>query len=46
MREVGENKVPVDFKVKENKREVFLVSLEHAGGRFNRRGFENRNTQL
>lgn len=34
MREV-EEKIPMDLKVKENKRKVFLVSLEHAGGRFN-----------
>lgn len=40
MREVGENKVPVDLKVKKNKRKVFLLPLEHAGGRFNRQGFE------
>lgn len=35
MRGVEENKVPMDLKVKENKIKVFLVSLKHAGGRFN-----------
>lgn len=33
---VEENKVPRDPKVKENKRKAFLVSLKHAGGRFNK----------